>query len=112
MRTRFRAPRQVGQVVREHAWDPSGTSTRREAVAQAGPSPLVSLGGVAVAGTRLDLRLGLGRLGLRFLHAAPERLTELGEGLRSTPHDDEDEHDDQDDEQGVHARMVQRAVLA
>src|SRR5215204_3276417 len=57
-------------------------------------------------GACLDLGLGLARLGLGLADAAPERLTQLGEGLWAAPQQHEHEDDDQDDGEILHAGMV------
>ena len=78
---------------------------------QTGPSGLAgSSGGSARRRPVPGSRPGPCSPRLRFLDPAPERLAELGQGLRAVPQEHEHEDDDQDDEQVRHARHGTRWV--
>ena len=117
MRTRPGALAEVGQVVGEHAERRCfgvEVLARAERLRPAGRRWCRSASAV-VAGARLDLRLGLGRLGLRLLDAAPEGLAQLGQRLGSAPHHDDDEDDDEDEQRSgmggwYSARWLARSI--
>ena len=113
-RRRRRDPvRCPGQARPGHRGAFVGSARRRSTRREAGPSRGPVAAGVArrraVAGTRLDFRLRLGRLGLRFLHAAPSASPSLGSVFGPRHMTTRTSTTMRHDEEGVHRRMVQRA---